>query len=160
MGEYDSKKSATPPLINAATNDGTHRLTVRWQPKKNYQELSRDPVQWLSAVLDILQLLFADHNGVFYWWESEDITQSCTVPCLTPQTLRDYISQKTASLNDSSTFVFGLQFCFTEQNPLSWRNHAHTKNILKDNGIGLAISNSTCSSGRLVIAGYILFKTP
>ena len=34
------------------------------------------------------------------------------------------------------------------------------KTALREHHLGLTISNSTCSSGRLVIAGYILFKAP
>jgi hypothetical protein len=64
------------------------------------------------------------------------------------------------SIDNLSTFVFGARFRLSDQTPIPWRNNDNTKKDLKDNGISLTVSNSTCSSGRLVVASYILFKAP
>jgi hypothetical protein len=154
----DSKMPAFLTIKNAPTNDGTHRLTFRWKPVDNYQKLADNPVEWLSTFLEILKLLFADRDGTFYRWESEDLTASCSISTLTSEALRDYISPKIASLATISTFVFGLRFRFADRSPIPWRNHKHTKAVLHDQGLGLTLSNSTCSSGRLGIAGYLLLR--
>ena len=72
--------------------------------------------------------------------------------------LRNYISPKITSLDTISTFVFGLRFSFVQKNHVTWWSQAHLNKVLQDNGIGVSISNSTCNSGWLAIAEYILFK--
>lgn len=157
---FDSKMPASPTPVNVSTNDGTHRLTFRWKPTENYQLLAENPVEWLTGFLDILKNLFSDRDGAFYRWESEDLSQHCSISDLTPHELRDYISPKITSMDTLSTFVFGIRFRFSAKSPLSWRNNPQTKKTLQEYGLGLSLSNSICSSGRLVIAGYILFKAP
>ena len=156
----DSKMLAIPSHPNASTNDGTHRLTFRWKPKTNYNTLAGNSAEWLSTLLDTLNVIFADRDGAFYRWESEDLSHSCPVSKLTIHELREFISPKIASLDSLSTFVFGLRFSFSDHTPLRWRNSTRTKQALSAQGLSLNLSNSTCSSGALVNAGFILFKAP
>ena len=155
---------AKPPALhslpaNASTHDGTHRLTFRWKPK-DYQTLASNPIDWLKSFFDIMNILFTDRDGEFYRWESEDLSHHRTISQLTPADLRDFISPRITSMDTLSTFVFGIRFRFKPNTHISWRNRPRMKTALRDHHLGLTISNSTCSSGRLVVAGYILFKAP
>ena len=152
----DEKMAAVP--INRSSNDGTSRITIKWK-SKDYQSLAGDPVAWLTKFLDILNLLFSDRDGSFYRWESEDLLQSTPISKLTPEELRDFISPKITSINSVTTFAFGIRFSFMKASA-AWKNHPTTKRILREQGIQLNVSNSSCNSGDLVIAGYLLFKAP
>ena len=144
-----------------ATNDGTHRLTFRWKPKKDYQNLAIDQKLWLENVLDILKGLFKDADGSFYRWESQDLVHSLSISELDPQSLRDFLSPKITSLDTLSTFIFGLRFRFaTKKLPTVWRRDEQNQKAFKAHGVSVATSNSSCDSGKLVIAGYLLFKAP
>ena len=59
-----------------------------------------------------------------------------------------------------SMVVFSIRYGFSDLNPTIWRNKALTKEILKDFDTKVGISNSKSTSGRLVIAGYILLESP
>ena len=156
----DTKMPAvTAPLAKASTHDGTHRLTFRWKPK-DYQTLASNPIEWLNSIFDIMNILFTDRDGEFYRWESEDLSHHRTISQLTPADLRDFISPRITSMDSLSTFVFGIRFRFKPNTHISWRNRPQMKTALRDHHLGLTISNSSCSSGRLVVAGYILFKAP
>ena len=155
----DAKQSAYSTNLNSATKDGTHRLTFRWKPT-NYTQLTGNQVLWLTKLLEALQVIFTNQDGMLYRWESTNLTNFSPISELTSTALRDYISPKITSLDSISTFVFGLRFSFAHKNHVTWRSQAHLNKLLKDNGLGVSISNSTCDGGRLVIAGYILFKAP
>jgi hypothetical protein len=63
--------------VASSTNDGTHRLTVRWTvPKEiNIEELINNRAQMESTILTLIQPLFEDSDGHFYRWESDNLTQ-------------------------------------------------------------------------------------
>jgi hypothetical protein len=150
--------STVQPYV--ATNDGTNRLTFRWKPKTNYAHLAGNKTDWLTEIHGILKLLFSDQDGDFYRWESSDLSQRSPISQLSPEQLRDYLSPRITSLDSHSTFVFGIRFSFGQKPPFQWRTHEYTKRTLADHGLGLRMSNSSSMSGRLVTAGYILFKAP
>ena len=160
MSETQASAGTSVPSI-AVTNDGTHRLTVRWKPKTNYEDLSIDQNSWLTTFLAILKTIFQDSDGSFYRWESQDMAHSLPVSELTIADLRDFVSPKITSLDTFSTFIFGLRFRYaTKKVPSVWRRNPQNQQALKDHGVTVNLSNSSCDSGRLVIAGYLLFKAP
>ena len=54
--------------------------------------------------------------------------------------------------------IFGARFCFNT-NPIKWKTAAKQQ-ALKSANLQVQVSNSRCTSGKLVIAGYILLKAP
>ena len=52
-----------------------------------------------------------------------------------------------------------MRFGFTE-NPVVWQAKDQTKQLLKENSIGILFSNAKSTSGSIVTAGYILLKSP
>ena len=157
----DAKNSTyQSTLNNTPTNDGTFRLTIRWKHKSDFRALAANKAEWLTKFLTILQSIFSDNDGLFYRWESKDLTSCTPVSKLTQADFRDYISPSISSLFSTSTFVFGLRFGFASKNHIAWRMQSHLNNLLKSHGVVISVSNSTTSSGDLVTAGFLLFKAP
>ncbi|KAI2501849.1 hypothetical protein MHU86_12614 [Fragilaria crotonensis] len=156
----DAKPPATTASVTAPTNDGTHRLTIRWTRKDDFHVLNPNPIAWLTEALTLLQGLFNRTDGVFYRWESKDLTQSRTIDQMTTNDLRDFISPTITSLDTTFQFVFGLRFAFQTNSPSQWRSSASTHRALETHDATIGFSNSTCASGKMVIAGYILLKAP
>ena len=89
------------------------------------------------------------------------MVHSLSISELDPQSLRDFLSPKITSLDTLSTFIFGLRFRFaTKKLPTTWRRDEQNQKAFKAHGVSVATSNSSCDSGKLVIAGYLLFKAP
>jgi hypothetical protein len=132
MSETQASVGTSVPST-AVTNDGTHRLTVRWKPKTNYEDLFIDQNSWLTMFLAILKSIFNDSDGSFYRWESQDMAHSLPVTELTIADLRDFVSPKITSLDTFSTFIFGLGFRYAAKKaPSEWRRNPQTQQALKD----------------------------
>lgn len=96
----------------------------------------------------------------FYRWESQDLTNASAISELHLDELRDFLSPKITFLDSTSQIIFGARVCFAATFPGQWRQKARTAQVLKDYQLDLRISNSTTSSGKIVTAGYLLFKAP
>ena len=156
----DKNSTYQATLHNKPMNDGTNPLNVRWKPPTDFKDLAANSTTWLEKFHSILQLMFTDHDGLFYRWESTDLTEFRPISDLSPQELRDYLSPKITTINGISTFVFGLRFGFSAKNHFAWRRQSHLNAIFQSQGLEIIVSNSSTSSGCPVNAGYILFQAP
>ena len=77
-----------PPLTHVSTNDGTHRLTIRWslanQELDDLTKLEQSKDLLDTAIHKLMQHIFKDTDGYFYRWESSDLLQSQTISQMTP----------------------------------------------------------------------------
>jgi hypothetical protein len=68
-GHYDltHQPKSTPftSYPNIATNDGTHRLTVKWTSLNNIRTYEKDKAKLNDALLNLIQAIIADEDGVF-----------------------------------------------------------------------------------------------
>ena len=55
--------------------------------------------------------------------------------------------------------IFGVRFGFLS-NPKQWQFCERTKAVLKEQHLVVRMSNSSSTSGKVITAGYILFKAP
>ena len=156
----DAKQSAIQHLLNVPTNDGTHRITVRWTPRKHDLSPERNPGEWTQEALLMLQDLFKDEYGVLYRWESQDLSRWIQLSSLTAGELRDFISPSITYVQSKKMFVFGVRFGFTSKTPVAWQHQTSTKQARREHNVWTTLSNSSCLSGNLVNAGYILMKAP
>lgn len=102
--------------------------------------------------------IFSDEDGFFYRWESVDLQMSTTISKLSTGELREFISPNITFLPSTSQIIFGARICFAAKFPGQWRNSATTTTGLGKHKVQINISNSSTSSGKIVTAGYILFK--
>ena len=156
----DGKQSAFQPLLNVPTNDGTQRITIRWTPTKQGLSPDKNPGEWTQAALLMLQDLFRDEHGFMYRWESTDLSKWIQLSKLTAADLRDFISPSITYVHARKMFTFGLRFGFSSKNPIAWQSQPSTKTAMREHKIWATVSNSSCLSGTLVNAGYILMKAP
>ncbi|KAI2508094.1 hypothetical protein MHU86_6267 [Fragilaria crotonensis] len=152
------KQSALQPDLNVPTNDGTYRLTFRWKPKGPFSEYHEQSPLWLTEVYSMLCDLFPDEDCYFYRWESRDLKMSTSISTLSPGELREFLSPIVTFLPSTSQIIFGARVCFASKLPGKWRAKEYTNKTLLDHQVQVSISNSTTTSGRIVTAGYILFK--
>lgn len=144
------------------TNDGTHRITVKWKLLNSDTTLIQrvnDRSYLDEEIFKLLQQMFQDQDGHFYRWESEDLVQAKLMSQMTPSEAREFISPNITVVNSSGMLVFGVRFGFTT-NPIRWRQQIHFQETVKTRNITVSVSNSCSTSGKLVIAGYILLKAP
>ena len=85
-----------PPITNISTNDGTHRIIIKWKLDKQKGEesgaLEQNKQTMEQSILKILQHIFADDDGYFYRWESEDLLQAQVISNMTPTSIRDFVT--------------------------------------------------------------------
>jgi hypothetical protein len=148
-----------PPHPKISTNDGTHRITVRWIAPSDVSEFEADTDRLNEALHTLMTTLFQDTDGVFYKWESEEMTETKAASSLSLANAREFVSPKVTFIGSRSTMVFGLRFGFLSS-PGNWQHSDRTKKILKEQHMHVLISNSKSTSGDLVTAGYILLKAP
>ena len=118
------------------------------------------PAEWIQKIHELLQALFNDTDGVLYRWESTDLAVSHAVSQIPTSDLRDYISPNVLNLSSTNQSIFGIRFGFVNQSPIQWRGTDRIQAAMKEHGVWFTFSNSTCDSGRIVTAGYILLKAP
>jgi hypothetical protein len=151
---------AIPPHPKIPTNDGTHRITVRWTAPSDVTEFDTEPNRLNEALHTLMTTLFQDGDGVFYKWDSDDETmETRAASSLTQDTAREFVSPKVTIIGSRSMMVFGLRFGFLSS-PGKWQYSDRTKAILKEQHLSVLLSNSKSTSGDLVTAGYILLKAP
>jgi hypothetical protein len=148
------------PHPNIPTNDGTHRITIKWTPPEEIKEYEKDKNKLNQAIFTLVKDLFPDETGRLYRWESEDLLLSKTAQSLTATELLDYITPKvTLVTTNRPQMIFGIRFGFTTT-PGRWRKTTGMKEIFKRHKLEATISNSKSTSGKTVTAGYILLKAP
>ena len=158
--DSDAKQSAFRPSLNVATNDGTMRITVRWTPNDKTLSHTRDLSKWTEAALTMLQDLFPDDHGSAYRWESQDLATWKNLSTMHPIELRDFISPTVTYVSSTRMFIFGFRYGFTTRTPVSWKSHELTRDAMRKHQVWTTESNSCCTSGKLVHAGFILMKAP
>ena len=158
--DSDGKQSAHRPYLNVPTNDGTQRITIRWTPEDKQLSHVSNPGKWTEAVLEMMQELFPDEQGLAYRWESQDLATWTPMSLMKPDEFRDYISPAITYISSMGLYVFGFRFGFTTRNPVSWKSQEVTKEVFRNRHVWATVHNSSCTSGDLVHAGYILMKAP
>ncbi|KAI2511556.1 hypothetical protein MHU86_2810 [Fragilaria crotonensis] len=152
------KQSALQPTLNVPTNNGTYRLTFCWNPKGNFNDYNETSPLWLKDVHSMMSDLFSDDTCRLFRWESTDLQTSSVMSDLSPGELREFISPKITFLTSTSQVIFGARVCFASSFPNQWKNNERTLQLMKDYQVQVSISNSSTNSGKIVTAGYILFK--
>jgi hypothetical protein len=54
------------PHMHIPTNDGTHRITVKWTSPTDVSEFETDKRRLNEALGTLMQTMFKDTDGVFY----------------------------------------------------------------------------------------------
>ena len=77
-----------------------------------------------------------------------------------PQQVRDFICPSVTIMPDSSLVILPIRFGFHGLSPSKWRNLESTQVKLDEYNATVSFSNASSTSGKLVIAGYVLYKAP
>ena len=102
---------------------------------------------------------FSDDDGCIYDWNQEGADHQSSISKLSPPELRTYLPS-TITISADRLITVQIRFGFFGTTPSKWRNQKSTKEKLERYKVTVAISNSTSTSGKLLIAGYILLKAP
>ncbi|KAI2511083.1 hypothetical protein MHU86_3395 [Fragilaria crotonensis] len=125
--------------------------TLSHQTRGNEDEL-------LHEIHQLITHVFEDDDGLLYPWKSKD-TQHTNQHQTTSR------RRKTADLSKhrfhqiNVLLIFGIRFGFNA-NPSIWKFKKNTQTCMQSHHFNASISNSTCDSGNMVTAGYILLKAP
>ncbi|KAI2512020.1 hypothetical protein MHU86_2308 [Fragilaria crotonensis] len=149
----------TRPYEKVATNDGTHRVTVRWRPPEPPNMYERDKKKLNDGLRELVCTMLPPEVGLLYRWESEDLLLSNSAQQMTASELRDFISPAITFLPAQHQIVFGLRIGFATT-PGQWTRSAAMQMLFTAKQVDIIISNSTSTSGKMVTAGYVLFKAP
>jgi hypothetical protein len=132
QSQVKQNKYATSPHPNILpTNNGTHRITIKWpRPPDNVREYEKDKNNLSNAIHGLLTSeIFPEEIEVLYQWKNADVVLSKAASKVEPFEIRDFITQKVTQISDRSQMIFGIRFGFID-NPNRWRNSALTKAIL------------------------------
>lgn len=154
------KVSALIKDLDVPLNDGTHRITIRWKVDFDIQNSSKQSAELTRRIYDLLNELFSDDDGLLYKWGHDDLNHFNTISQMTPEEVRSFISPSVTLIPSLSMVIVPIRFGFAGKSPSHWRNKEVTKMTLESQSTTLSISNSKTTSGKLVIAGYILLKAP
>ena len=156
----DGKRSALIPNLNVPVNDGTYRVTLRWKTDIETLTASRNETTLATSIHSLLNDIFNDNDGSLYQWQYDGLEHSHHISQMSPSEIRSYICPSIPILMSQSMIIIPLRFGFTGKTPATWRNKSSTKAALAKNNLSVSISNAKSTSGRLVIAGYVLLKSP
>jgi hypothetical protein len=159
-GSSDGKVSAIIPNLNVPVNDGTYRITIRWKTKMAPMSTASQTSSLPSSIYSLLNDLFSDDDGFLYHWGTEGLESYNSISNMTPQEVRSFISPSVTLMPLQSMMIIPIRFGFTSKTPSAWRNLETTKATLDKYNATVSFSNSKSTSGKLVIAGYILLKAP
>ena len=104
--------------------------------------------------------LFPDEDGLLYKWESEGMDEFNHISKMSSSEVRSFISPSISVIPSQSMIILPIRFGFASKTPTTWRNRESTKQVMDKNKVTISVSNSKSSSGKLMIAGYILLKAP
>ncbi len=155
----DAKQSALIPNLNVSLNDGTHRVTFRMQIHIDTNDMAKATNEAYNTIHEFLATVFHEKDGHIYRWTRDDLTEPRAIEDMSQHQLRTYMPE-IALVPSKSIVVFNIRFDFQNLNPTIWRNKPLTKEIFDNFKVKATISNSKSTSGKLVVAGYILLKSP
>jgi hypothetical protein len=113
-----------------------------------------------DEIFNFLNEIFTDDDVSLYNWNHSDADPPNTISKMTSQQVRQFISPSISIMSSLSKVVVPIRFGFVVQIPSNWRNTEKTKVILEKFKATVSFSNSTMTSGKLIVAEYILLKTP
>ena len=157
----DGKMSVLMPSLNVPVCDGTCRVTFRLTVSADQMQNYCNPDMMKDEIFKFLSEIFTDDDGSLYHWNHSDTDPPNMLSTMTPQQVRQFISPSICIMPSLSKVAVPIRFSFVGQTPSNWRNREKTKATLEKFNATVSFSNSTMTSGgKLVVAGYILFKAP
>ena len=156
----DSKMSALVQSLNVPTNDGTFRVTLRWTLPPDPARTSLQTPEMKKQIYDLLAELFTDDDGYFYKWDNDNLDTYAHISALSPDELRSFLSHTLQYSPSQRIATIPFRYGFAGKTPTKWRNADSTKQTLENKKATVSFSNVKTTSGKLVIAGYILLKAP
>lgn len=164
--QYTHQPSLTDEqLARVHINDGTQQLTLRWQAQY-FDELEEtaDPQEWDLQAHDMLEdlfhIFFSELTLLPWANENHNSGQPAALRSIQTSDLRTFLSPRISRITHSKTYIFGIRISAKDNHLKNWLNHPDTKGKLRLHEMTVTISNSICSSGNIVVAGYILLKHP
>ena len=114
---------------HVSQNDGTLRVTVKWNPTQYASLLPTDGKTWASQATDLHHFLFITAPDCYYHpWNSAIDEQKLPMLALTPDNIYDYISPTITSMDSKFTFVFGVRVSMCSGgSPGPWINNQATQ---------------------------------
>lgn len=114
-----------------------------------------------ETIYSFLKDIFSDDDGHLYPRGTDGVEKFNQISRMSPAAVRSFIRPSIPTLPDKSLIILPIRFGFSNPTPATWRNKSsRTKEILERNDTTVSISNSSSTSGKLVIAGYVLLKAP
>ena len=108
----------------------------------------------------MLTELFTDDDGHLYKWRHDGTQNFKAISKMTSTEVRQFICPSLTIIPSQSLAIIPLRYGLSSTTPRNWRNSAATKTTLEKYNATVSISNSTSTSGDLVISGYLLHKAP
>ena len=156
----EAKRSAVIHRNDISTNDGTHRIIFKWKLQStDFKKVTQSRDMLLSEIHNILTVMIHHDDGYLYLWGSEDLVQAKTITELSKADVVRFLAPAITTIHSHNLIIFAARISFAE-NPIAWKNADVTRQAMELNNIKIQVSNSISTSGKLVIAGYILFKHP
>jgi hypothetical protein len=150
-------------LDRTQINDGSLRVTIRWRPD-NYDDISTDEDSWNNSATKMLKDIFDHPSTIRFvpWTDQITNTNMVNSDQLHPSTLKNLRAPKISYLESRSMCIIGIRICATDKifSSGSWLKNEKIKAALERHRVEMTISNSTCDSGRMVVAGNIFLKHP
>ena len=156
----DGKMSVLMPSLNVPVCDGTYRVTFRLTVSADQMRKYRNPDTMKEEIFTFLNEIFTDDDGSLYPWNHSDTDLPSTISKMTSQQVRQYISPSISIMPSLFKVVVPVRFGFVGRTPSNWRNTERIKQTIEKHKATVSFSNSTTTSGKLVVAGYILLKAP
>jgi hypothetical protein len=139
---------------------GTKRVTFRLHLKAEDFRFFRVPVTMKDAVYNFLNKIYGDDDGCLYDWSTDGTDKFGTISQMTPQQVCQFICPSITIMPDALMVIIPIRYGYNGQSPTKWRNLESTQTILDEYNATVSFSNATSTSGKLVIAGYVLYKAP
>ncbi len=156
----DGSASLLLSTSNAKVCDGTKRVTFRLKLTEEKFRLFRVPNTMKGSVYKFLNSIFGDDDGCLFDWSHTGTDKFGTISQMTPQQVREFICPSITLMPDTSIVILPIRFGFNGQSPSKWRNLVSTQAKLDEYGATVSFSNASSTSGKLVVAGYVLYKAP
>ena len=109
-----------------------------------------------ATIYSLLNDIFSNEDGLHYKWNDDGLENFNSISKILPKEVSSFISLSITIIPNQSMVIVPSRFGFTGKTPAIWRNHYNTKLTLDRNNVTVAFLNSKSTSGKLVIAGYIL----
>ena len=113
-----------------------------------------------DSIYSLRNDIFSDEDGLHYKWNDDGLENFNSISKILPKEVSSFISLSITIIPNQSMVIAPSRFGFTGKTPAIWRNHYNTKLTLDRNNVTVAFLNSKSTSGKLVIAGYILLEAP